>query len=394
MNHVFSGRRLVAACCSAFFCLALCIPLTAQVFNLVPPGKLAEATNSPFPEFAWDFTVFKAMGKSVASGWLDKNFPLRGLLIRWYNYTSATVFGTMSGNSPVVVGKEGWLFLARDRSIDVLEEHRAVKPLEKPQLQHLASVYEERQAWLAERGIKYLVVVAPNKDTLYPEHLPDEFKQVGQASRLDQIMAYLETSSSLNVLDLRPVLQEAKKTAQVFYGTDSHWNAHGAFPSYQAVIERLAKDFPGLKPMNVSDFFAQDYTFLGGDLSYMVGLEELVTERKVFMLPKKPLSARGVSTGIFKPGYTQPAQASVRDVPGLPKAVFFHDSYFWEVLNFFGEHFSRAVYVWVRPGLGGKQSLFDKELIEAEKPDVVVEEIAERFFLPQVVKAPVSGGIE
>ena len=211
---------------------------------------------------------------------------------------------------------------------------------------------------------------------------------------MDQIMGYLETSSNLNVLDLRPVLQAAKKTAQVFYATDSHWNARGAFPSYQAVIERLAREFPGLKPMNASEFFAQDYTFLGGDLSYMVGLEELVTERKVFMLPKKPLSARGVSTGIFKTGYTQPAQASVMNVPGLPKAVFFHDSYFWEVLNFLGEHFSRAVYVWVKPGLGDKQSLFDKELIEAERPDVVVEQVAERFFLPQVVKGPLPEEIQ
>jgi hypothetical protein len=365
--------------------------LTAQVFNLAPQGKLAEATTSPFPDFAWDFSVFKAMGKSMASGWLDKNFPLRGLLIRWYNYSSATLFGSMSGNSPVVVGKEGWLYLAKDRNIDVLEEHRAVKPLTDAQLQHLVSLYEERRAWLAERGIKYLVVVAPNKDTLYPEYLPDEFKQVGQASRMDQIMAYLETNSKLNVLDLRPVLREAKKTAQVFYATDSHWNARGAFPSYQALIERLGKDFPGLKPMSANDFYAQDYTFLGGDLSYMVGLEELITERKVFMLPKKPLSARGESTGVFKPGYTQPAQASARDNPSLPKAVFFHDSYFWEILGFLGEHFSHAIYVWVRPGLGGKQSLFDQELIEAEKPDVVVEQIAERFFLPQVVKAPIAG---
>ncbi|MBI4807131.1 MAG: hypothetical protein HY795_18095 [Desulfovibrio sp.] len=382
----------MAACCSVFFCLVLCIPLTAQVLNLAPQGKLAEATNSPFPDFAWNFDVFKAMGKSMASGWLDKNFPLRGLLIRWYNYSSATLFGSISGNSPVVVGKEGWLYLAKDRTIDVLEEHRAVKPLTEPQLKHLASIYEERKAWLAERGIKYLVVIAPNKNTLYPEYLPDEFKQVGQSSRMEQVMAFLEAKTDLNVLDLRLVLQEAKKTAQVFYATDSHWNARGAFPSYQAVIERLGRDFPKLKPMSADEFYPQDYTFLGGDLSYMVGLEELVTEHKVFMLPKKPLSARGVSTGIFKPGYTQPAQASLRgDVPGLPKAVFFHDSYFWDILGFLGEHFSRSVYVWMRPGLGGKQGLFDKELIESEKPDVVVEQVAERFFLPQVVKAPVAG---
>ena len=388
MNQASLGQRLIAACCSALFCLAIFMPLAAQMLNVAPQGKLAEVTNSPFPAFAWDFNSVRAIGKSLASGWLDKNYPFRGMLIRWYNYYSASLFGSMSAGSPVVVGREGWLFLAKDRTLDVLEEHRAVKPLSEEQLSRLASVYEARRAWLAERGIKYLVVVAPNKDTIYPENLPDAYKQVGPVSRMDQVMGYLDAKTSLNILDLRPTLFEAKKHAQVFYSTDSHWNAYGAFPGYQAIIERLGKDFPVLKPMAASDFYPQEYTFLGGDLSYMVGLEELVTENKSLMLPKIPLTARGVSTGLLKPGYSQPAQASAQTDPKLPKAIFFHDSYFWEILGFLGEHFSRSVYVWVKPGLEGEPSFFDKELIETEKPDVVVEEIAERFFISTAVKTP------
>nr|WP_279343518.1 hypothetical protein [Fundidesulfovibrio terrae] len=391
VNHVFTGRRLVSAGCAALFCLAIYLPISAQVFNLAPAGKLAEATNTPFPEFSWDASSAKAIAKAFTSGWLDKNFPFRGVLIRWYNYYSASLFGSMSANSPVAVGKDGWLFLARDRTIDVLEEHRAVNPLSEAQLQGLAAGFEERRKWLAERGIKYLVVVAPNKDTIYPEYLPDAYRQEGKISRMDQVMEYINSKTSLDVLDLRPALLEAKKAAQVFYSTDSHWNAYGAFPGYQAVIERLARSFPGLKPMQASQFYPQEYTFLGGDLSFMVGIEELVTEHKILMLPKTPLKARGESTGLFKPGYSQAAQASVLDDLKLPKALFFHDSYFWEILGFLGEHFSRGVYVWVKPGLEGKQSLFDKELIEAEKPDVVVEEIAERFFLPPQPKVSAPG---
>lgn len=373
------------------FCLAIFLPLAAQILNVAPQGKLAEATNTPFPHFTWDVGSTKAIGKALASGWLDRNFPFRGALIRWYNYSSASLFGSMSANAPVAVGKDGWLFLARDRSVDVLEQHRAVTPLTRSQMEALAAVYEKRRAWLAERGIKYLVVVPPNKDTIYPEELPDVFRRVGPVSRMNQIMQFLKSETKLDVLDLGPVLMEAKKHAQVFYATDSHWNARGAFPGYQAIIARLAGDFPNLKPMDASEFYPQEYTFLGGDLSYMVGLEELVTENKVLMIPKKPLEARGVSTGLMKPGYMQAAQASVKNAPGLPRAVFFHDSYFWDLLGFLGEHFSRAVYVWVKPGLEGKASFFDKELIEAEKPDVVVEEVAERFFILPAITAQAGG---
>jgi len=362
--------------------------MAAQLTGHKPSEKLAEATGSPLPDFEWNVRSITAIGKTLASGWLDRNYPFRGTLIRWYNYSSATLFGSMSANSPVAVGKEGWLFLARDRSLNSLEEHRAVKPLSQEQLEKLAEVYRQRRDWCAARGIKYLVAVAPNKESIYPELLPEQYDQVGPVSRMDQIMEYIRSQTHLDILDLRPVMLEAKKSGQVFYSTDSHWNARGAFPCYQAIVRGLDKYFPNLTPKKASDFFEEEFTFLGGDLSYMVGVEELVTEHKVFMLPKSPRRSRGVSTGIMKPGYSQPSQGSQVDDPSLPRAVFFHDSYFWELLPFLGEHFSRAVYVWVRPGMGDKQSIFDKELIEQEKPDVVVEEIAERFFIPQPAKAP------
>jgi hypothetical protein len=372
--------------------MALFTPLAAQIFRFAPPGKLSEATSSPFPDFDGSAASLTAAGKALASGWLDKNFPFRGQLIRWYNFASASMFGSYSHKAPVAVGKDGWLFLAKDRTIDVLAEHQAVVPLTGAQLDTLTALYEERRAWLAERGVKYLLVVAPNKNSIYPELLPAEFKQIGPVSRLDQIMKHLAGNSSIEVLDLRQTLLEAKKSRQVFYATDSHWNAHGAFPCYQAVVGRLAGRFPALKPLAASDFLAMEFTFLGGDLSYMVGLEDLVTERKVAYVPITPFKARGVSTGTIKPGYAQPSQASEVNDPKLPKAVFFHDSYFWEILSLLGEHFSRAVYVWVKPGLAGSQSFFDKELVEAEKPDVVVEQIAERFFLPAAVKTPSGAG--
>jgi len=375
-------------CSAAVFCLAILLPLSAQILHIAPHEKLAEATATPFPDFSLSRGGFSAVARALAGGWLDKNFPFRGMLIRWYNYSSTSLFGSISNNSPVVVGKDGWLFLSKDRGIDLEQDHRAVTPYDAEQLDRLTSVYEARREWLAARGIKYLVVVTPNKDTVYPEFLPAEWKQVGGQSRLQQVMRHLGEKSSLDVLDLSGVLLKAKAGREVYYRTDSHWNAYGAFPSYQAVIERLSRHFPRLKPMDESQFFIQEYAHLGGDLSYMVGLEDLVLDKKVLMFAKEPLKARGMSPNVFKPGYVQPAQGSVRPEGDLPRALFFHDSYFWELVPFLGEHFSRAVYVWVRPGLRGTQSLFDKELIEKERPDVVVEEIAERFFVQGVLAPP------
>ncbi|GFK94279.1 putative alginate O-acetylase AlgJ [Fundidesulfovibrio magnetotacticus] len=381
MNHSPPGRRLIALCSSALFCLAIALPLSAQLLHFAPREKLGEATSTPFPEAALNPAGIQAVCRALTGGWLDKNFPFRGMLIRWHNFTSTSLFGSLSGNAPVVVGKEGWLYLAKDRGIDLEADHRSVAPLTAEDLDRLHAVYAERRAWLAERGIAYLVVIAPNKSSVYPEHLPASWDQAGRTSHLEQAVERFRRDGSVDLLDLREPLMQAKVGREVFYRTDSHWNAYGAFPSYQAIIERLAPRFPVLKPMREEDFIVQEYAHLGGDLSFMVGLEDLVLDNKVLFFARKPLKARGITPGAVRPGYVQPAQGSVREDASLPRAIFFHDSYFWELVPFLGEHFSRAVYVWVRPGLRGAKSLFDKELIEKERPDVVVEEIAERFFL-------------
>ncbi len=382
VKDAFKGRHTVALFTAILFMAAICLPLSARILKFEPQRMVAESKGQPLPGFSLEWKSLYMIGHTLAEGWLEKNFAYRGELIRWSNYASSKAFGAMSSSSPVVVGKDGWLFLAKDRGRVILVEDQPPRPFTEPQMAKVAAIYEERRNWLAQRGISYRVAIAPNKDSVYPEYLPKSFRHAGGTSRLDQLLEYLAAHSAVEFLDLRQQLLEAKKSRQVFFSTDSHWNVLGAFPCYQAIIASLAKDFPALAPMRISDFTLENYSCVGGDLSFLLGMEDLVTEDKLYLMPKRPLRGRGISTGYFGPGYVQPAQGAQVDAPELPRAVFFHDSYFWEILPFLGEHFSRAVFVWVKPGTQDEPQVFDKELIEAEKPQFVVDEIAERFFVP------------
>jgi len=75
--------------------------------------------------------------------------------------------------------------------------------------------------------------------------------------------------------------------------------------------------------------------------------------------------ARRTDKGEF-PGF----EFYVCDKPGLPRAVVLRDSMAIPLIPLLSENFSRAVYV-------SSRSL-DRELIEREKPDVVIEELVER----------------
>ena len=54
------------------------------------------------------------------------------------------------------------------------------------------------------------------------------------------------------------------------------------------------------------------------------------------------------------------------------KALVFHDSFACSWYSFLGQHFREVVYIW--------HYEWDRPLIEREKPEVVIDEILERFF--------------
>jgi hypothetical protein len=59
--------------------------------------------------------------------------------------------------------------------------------------------------------------------------------------------------------------------------------------------------------------------------------------------------------------------------PGLPRAVVFHDSFIGHLVPTLSEHFRRVVYATTYE--------FDRTLLEWERPDVVIQEVVERFLL-------------
>ena len=60
------------------------------------------------------------------------------------------------------------------------------------------------------------------------------------------------------------------------------------------------------------------------------------------------------------------------DCPQLPCVLVFHDSFIWGMCKFLKESVGRTVLVH-HSGLG-----FDAEVVEKEKPDIVIYEVVER----------------
>jgi alginate O-acetyltransferase complex protein AlgJ len=313
----------------------------------------------------------------------NDSFGLRDRLILWNNLVKVRGLG-VSSSPLVLIGEKGWLYFTADGS---LEDYRRSRPFTAADLEEWRTALEAKRDWLASRGIRYLVVVAPNKHTIYPEYMPRTVTQVQDESRLDQLCAYLNGRSDVPVLDLREPLLKAKGGRRLYFRRDTHWNGRGAFIGYQSIMGVIERWFPGVRTMPVTAFKEVRAPLANPDLSLLLGLGDILTESDFHLEPKAGRKARWIDPGAQAENARRVKKAIPwafeRDDKGLPRAVVFGDSFYGHMAGLLAEHFSRSLVIWHTP--------FDTSIVEQERPQVVIEEFVERkLFTPPPLPAELA----
>jgi alginate O-acetyltransferase complex protein AlgJ len=137
-------------------------------------------------------------------------FGFRKNMIQSYSIAKVFWLGE-SSSSNVILGKKGWFFLSKAGNQNELNYYRGINPFTQKELAQWKFVLEKRKNWLDSQGIRYLLVIAPNKTTIYPEFLPKSINYVTKESRLDRLLSYMKQNSNVEILDLRSSLLAAKE---------------------------------------------------------------------------------------------------------------------------------------------------------------------------------------
>lgn len=282
-------------------------------------------------------------------------------LVRAYNRLQLDIFHKTVFPT-VLVGKDGWLFWTGENS---MEDFQNIQPFIGDDLKQIQAGLDGLNARLNAQGIHFLVVVAPNKTTLYPEYLPENIHKIGPQSRLDQLMGFMNAHGQTTILDLRPALESARQERQIYHATDSHWNDYGALVAANEIIGALHPVFPSLQPHPLADYTPVTETFTG-DLARLLLSEDHFRETTDMLEPRFTRRFK------FLPPDEESRVITIQPDEGLPRAVIFRDSFAMALIPFLSDHFSQAVYVW--------DFNVDEALIAAEKPDVVILEMAERYL--------------
>ncbi len=337
---------------------------------------------SPMPNENRALASFPVLKANIASihdfpagleAYFRDHFGFRNRLIRWERRWKHDLFRE-SASADVITGQDGWLYFSGEY---MMENFQGLRKFSPEVLQGWQALLEKRRDWLAARGIKYLFVIPPDKQSVYPEFLPDWLANRGAPNKLDQFVAHMKAHSTVEVLDLRPVLLEGKKSAATYLQTDTHWNAYGGFLTYQALVRALARQLPDLhEPLPLSAFEQHPIAHETGDLGKMLGqVSHLVESNGVAIVPRAPLGkpAFKLAPERFPKKWrpkTEPALTEY-DAP-TPKAMLFRDSFAGSWTWYLGYHFHEVLYIW--------QYEWDANLIEREKPTVVIDEMLERFL--------------
>ena len=140
-------------------------------------------------------------------------------------------------------GKEHWLFLGNAYDNNVAKLKLAVTP-KKARLAEVKETFAKISQAAAKHGIKTVLMIGPDKSSIYPEYLPE-----GLTPSTTKYSSYFLSSLSelhaLAIYDPTQDLLAAKKPEEFLYWkTDTHWNYKGAYIAYVGLSQLLHLPFP------------------------------------------------------------------------------------------------------------------------------------------------------
>ena len=307
--------------------------------------------------------------------WFDDHFALRGEMTGIYNlYNAKSGVEVLNG---VAIGKDDWLYYMYDNSdIDIKRESHYTEE----ELTNICNAQQAVKDELESRGIAYYLMVCPDKHTVYPEYLPDGLAGYEGESRFDGMARAISENTDVTLVDTRQAVIDAKGDQRLFFKTDTHWNAYGAYIGYTELMNAISADFPNVRVLTMDDVEVEvTENWTGGDMSGFIGQSETMTDTLYNFRVKD--STLVLQDTPYAETSTDPERPVLRyvnpDHPELPSAVIFRDSFVARdatctlMLPLLADSFSSVAVVW-------STSVLD-HIVEYEQPDIVVMEYVERY---------------
>ena len=279
----------------------------------------------------------------------------------------------------MLLGRDNWLFTTNDQSV---ADFMGTKLLSDADLAHWRAELVARHDTLAAQGIHYYFLIAPNKESIYPEYMPYA-RPRGVQSDLDRLLALFDRGGRPGwIIDPRPALLATKNALPLYHPIDVHWNDWGGFIGYGVLAGQMARDGVAVNRIAVGDGAFRPQQQTDGDLPNMMRLTPypIVTTSAVYggahLACDAPVPAPPVADATQPPVRGDDVSVDCAASGNATRVLIFHDSMIDALRRYIYPSFGHARLIWNFPSLGDIMAYAD-----VEHPRVVVEERVERALV-------------
>ncbi len=375
-----------------WFLAALLLPWIDSAFHIDPAPPVSELRDFAALDGERLLKEWKIREwTSAYEAWFNDHFGFRNGLVRSSSWIRVHLFHT-SPKKDAVLGEGDWLYLGG------LPQYvtRGLTPFSPEELERFRFGVQGWRDFCAHYGSQLILGLIPDKQEIYPEHLPARERLIGKQTRTEQLVRALD-GAGVELVDLRAPLLAGKVGGEVFLHTDSHWNSRGAWLGYRALLDRVAKFFPAVAPFEPEATHFTRFSDSIGDLSRMICVESLSHEDIGSIDLKRPSSKREPYP--LSPELTAQVVPHNTFVGGTgrkeqPTALLFRDSFTMPLADLICESFERCVVMHMRGQVA--RIPFVPELVARERPDVTIVFSVDRYLmgeLPEEV-ARVGGALD
>lgn len=349
-------------------CLVVCLIPSVGMFFKPNAEAIGNEESSALPSIMNEDGSFNTNILSDLGDYFEQHFAFRSEIITTDAVIQSKVFGVSNLDS-VIAGKDGWLYYA-----STLDDYMGQNALSEQQIDGIVHNLTLVQQRVEDHDAKFLFTVAPNKNTLYPEHMPSYYHADESAARNRDLLNAALAHSSVDYCDLFSVFEKQDET--LYFARDSHWNNKGALLAYNTILAKLEvphDDFSSTTPSQREDFV--------GDLSKMIYPSSSIAELNYYY------DAEGTYRYATDTSSVEEPLIRTNNDNAQGSLFMYRDSFGNALLPFFASAFGDAVFIKSFP------IMLDLAL-EQYQPNDVVFEIAERnieWFLtqPPLMRAPI-----
>jgi len=295
----------------------------------------------------------------------------------------------------VIVGKSGWLFLGDQYTQAITAKRQPAGRGDATAARRSADAMQAWARWLAAHGVSHWhVLVCADKDSVYPERLPDWDRPM-DGTAIDVALAHADPRI---VIDTRPALRRAHALGgqALYLRTDSHWTARGAWIAYRTLARASATDTPPLAWLGEADVQLVATRVASGDLARLLHVADAGGDAATLAVVAGSRDTQRTWTDASTGAATSAAELAAVESPSRPvlvrsphalnpqRLLWLRDSFGSAMVPYLTATFGEVVEV----DRGSTTAAQLAELVLRFKPDAVLTTVVERNARAAWFEAP------